>query len=183
MWWEKKSEPIDPRKEDVLPAPLIQSRITGLMPASPETPKLEKPMSDNIQRAVTSTAPNQDQTILGRSVVLKGELSGNEDLLIEGQFEGTINVQDHCVTVGSQGQVKSEVHARQVVVHGSVNGKISARDKIEIRKTGNVVGDLISAGIAIEDGAYFKGSIEILREGKQQAPRAQSVSKAVATSV
>ncbi|HEV2177303.1 MAG TPA: polymer-forming cytoskeletal protein [Terriglobia bacterium] len=133
-------------------------------------------MTDNAQR--TTPISTGQQTVLGRSVVLKGELSGNEDLLIEGQFEGTINVKDHTLTVGPQGQVKSEIHARQVVIHGSVDGKVSARDKIEIRKTGNVVGDLVSAGVAIEDGAYFKGSIEILREGKQEAPRAAAAAAA-----
>lgn len=133
-------------------------------------------MTDNAQR--TTSISTGQQTVLGRSVVLKGELSGNEDLLVEGQFEGTINVKDHTLTVGPQGQVKSEIHARQVVIHGSVNGKVSARDKIEIRKTGNVVGDMVSAGVAIEDGAYFKGSIEILREGKQEAPRAAAAAAA-----
>ncbi len=106
-----------------------------------------------------------------RNLVGLGEVVLRERTV--GQFEGTINVQDHCLTVGPEGQVKSEIHARQVVVHGSVNGKVSAREKIDIRKTGNVVGDLVSAGVAIEEGAYFKGSIEILREGKE-APRAHA---------
>ena len=137
---------------------------------------------------MTETAPRntpsvsaQSTSTLGRSVVIKGELAGKEDLMIEGQFEGTIDVAEHTVTVGAQGQVKSEIRARHVVVHGSVAGKITAREKIEIRRTGNVVGDLVAAGVAIEDGAYFKGSIEILREGraevqKVQAATAQSLS-------
>jgi cytoskeletal protein CcmA (bactofilin family) len=119
-------------------------------------------------------------------MVVKGELSGKEDLTVEGQFEGTIDVPENTVTVGAQGQVKSEIRARHVVVHGSVSGKIAAREKIDIRRTGNVIGDLVAAGVAIEDGAYFKGSIEILREGKsessapremreQPAPRPQTV--------
>jgi len=108
-------------------------------------------------------------------MVVRGELSGKEDLTLEGQFEGTIDVPENTVTVGAQGQVKSEIRARHVVVHGSVSGKIAAREKIDIRRTGNVIGDLVAAGVAIEDGAYFKGSIEILREGKSEvagpAPR------------
>lgn len=111
----------------------------------------------------------QPSSTLGRSITLKGELSAKEDLVIEGQFEGTIDVAEHTITVGPQGQVKSEIRARQVVVHGSVNGKITAREKIDIRRTGNVTGDLQAAGVAIEDGAYFKGSIEILREGHAEA--------------
>ncbi len=117
----------------------------------------------------------QPSSTLGRSVTIKGELSAKEDLVIEGQFEGTIDVAEHTVTVGPQGQVKSEIRARQVVVHGSVNGKITAREKIDIRRTGNVTGDLQAAGVAIEDGAYFKGSIEILREGRAEAAPARPV--------
>ncbi len=128
-------------------------------------------MTDTTSRLSGSTGLAQNETLLGRSVVLRGDLSGKEDLLIEGQFEGTINLQDNCLTVGPHGQVKAEIHARQVVVQGAVNGNISAREKIEIRKTGNVVGDLVAAGIAIEDGAYFKGSIDILREQPEAVAR------------
>jgi cytoskeletal protein CcmA (bactofilin family) len=128
------------------------------------------------------TATNQNQTILGRSVVLRGELSGNEDLLIEGQFEGTITLQENCVTVGPHGQVKAEIHARHVIVQGSVNGNITAGEKIEVRRSGQAVGDLVAAGIAIEDGAYFKGSIDILREQDQEAPRSLSAPNALKTS-
>ena len=112
---------------------------------------------------------DSNQTVLGRSVALKGDLSGNEDLVISGQFEGTVNVQDHTLTVGPEGKVKAEIQAARVVIHGSVNGNITVRERIEIHKTGHVVGDLVAPGIAIEDGAYFKGSIEILREEERAA--------------
>ena len=125
-------------------------------------------MTEAMPRASDLLAANQNHTLLGRSVVLRGDLSGKEDLLIEGHFEGTLNLQEHCVTVGPHGQVKGEVHARQVVIQGAVSGNISARERIEIRKTGEVVGDLVAAAIAIEDGAYFKGSIDILREQTQE---------------
>ncbi len=135
-------------------------------------------MTDITPRPTPGVSTQQSST-LGRSVVIKGELTGKEDLMIEGQFEGTIDVAEHTVTVGAQGQVKSEVRARQVVVHGSVAGKITAREKIEIRRTGNVVGDLVAAGVAIEDGAYFKGSIEILREGRAETQRSQAATAQV----
>ena len=135
-------------------------------------------MTDTAPRTVPPVSPQQS-SMLGRSVVIKGELAGKEDLMIEGQFEGTIDVAEHTVTVGPQGQVKSEIRARQVVVHGSVAGKITAREKIESRRTGNVVGDLVAAGVAIEDGAYFKGSIEILREGRPETQRAQAAAAQV----
>ena len=108
---------------------------------------------------------------MGRSLVVKGELSGNEDLIISGQFEGTINVQGHCLTIGPEGKVKAEIQAARVVIYGSVHGNISVRERVEIYKTGTVVGDLVAPGISIEDGAYFKGKIEILREGSDEEER------------
>ncbi len=116
----------------------------------------------------SSPAGTSNQTVFGSSLVLKGDLTGNEDLLVDGQFEGTLNVPEHCVTIGPQGRVKAEVRARLVVIHGSVEGKVTARDKIDLRRSGNVVGDLVSASVSIEEGAYFKGSIEILRETKEK---------------
>lgn len=112
---------------------------------------------------------NQNQTVLGRSMILRGDLTGKEDLLVEGQIEGTINLPEHCVTVGASGEVKAEIHARHVVILGSVTGNISAGERIEIRKTGRVVGDLVAAGIAIEDGAFFKGSIDIVRDQEHES--------------
>jgi cytoskeletal protein CcmA (bactofilin family) len=100
-------------------------------------------------------------------------------MLLEGQFEGKVNLQDHCLTIGPKGQVKAEIRARQVIVSGSVEGNISADEKIEIRKTGRVVGDLLTAAIVIEEGGYFRGSIDLLREGEMPraagAPRPQEV--------
>lgn len=122
-------------------------------------------------------SPSSVQAIIGRSLILKGELSANEDLLIEGQFEGTVNLQDHCLTVGANGKVKAEINARQVIILGSVNGNVNAREKIEVRRTGNVVGDLTSASVSIEEGAYFKGSIDILRaDVRDERPTVTAVS-------
>jgi len=142
----------------------------------------------NAPRMPISTPSSQNHsTVLGGSLALKGELSGKEDLLIEGQFEGSVDVPEHCLTVGPQGRVKADVRARQVVVHGAVEGKVTARDKIDLRKSGNVIGDLVSATVSIEEGAYFKGSIEIVRETTaQERPRPQAStasSKSTALSV
>jgi len=157
MWWEKenKSQP---------GAPIV--RPTG--PASSENHKVGAPMPESIRKDTSASSQSHVQAIIGRSIVLKGELSADEDLVIEGQFEGTVNLQDHCLTVGANGKVKAEIQARQVVILGSVNGNVNAREKIEVRRSGNVTGDLTSASISIEEGAYFKGSIDILREGRQE---------------
>ncbi|MEJ2008512.1 MAG: polymer-forming cytoskeletal protein [Acidobacteriota bacterium] len=125
-------------------------------------------MPESIRKDTSVSSQGQVQAVIGRSIVLKGEMSANEDLVIDGQFEGTVNLQDHCLTVGSNGKVKAEIQARQVVILGSVNGNVNAREKIEVRRSGNVTGDLTSASISIEEGAYFKGSIDILREARQE---------------
>ncbi len=156
--WEDLPGLIDPA-----PAPEEPRPITPVTPTY-FTEGSEKPMSETILKTANSSSSGQRQTLLGSSMVLKGELTGDEDLTIEGQFDGTINLKDYCVTIGQHGQVKADINARQVSVGGKLSGKVNARDKIEIRKTGNVVGDLVAMGVAIEEGAYFKGSIEILRE-------------------
>ncbi len=161
MLWEKKPASSDIKKPEPEWAP---------PPTSTPTAKMDNSMTDNMPKFPSATPSSQNTTLLGRSAVMRGEISATEDLLIEGQFDGTISLQENCLTVGSKGQVKAEIRARQVVVHGTVHGNVTAREKIEIRKTGQVLGDLIAAGVAIEDGAYFKGSIEILREGDKAAP-------------
>ncbi len=157
MWWEKdkKSQPDTPG------APTA-------VPAYSESFKVETSMPESIRRDSNNNSSGQVQAIIGRSIVLKGEMSANEDLLIEGQFEGTVNLQDHCLTIGANGKVKAEIQARQVIILGSVTGNVNAREKIEVRRSGNVTGDLTSASIAIEEGAYFKGSIDILRDGNME---------------
>lgn len=150
MWWDKK-QPEEGRS--------VSQRLAG---TSHEDSRRNENMPDSIPKYADSALTHQ--TVLGRSVMLKGDLSGREDLLIEGQFEGSVTLNEHCLTVGPNGQVKGEIQARQVVVQGAVNGNVTAREKIEIRKSGRVVGDLVAAGIAIEDGAFFKGSIDIVRE-------------------
>lgn len=100
---------------------------------------------------------------IGKSVLIKGELSGNEDLYIDGEIEGTVELKDHNLTIGPNGRVKANLNAKEVTVLGKVQGNVKATDKLEIRKSGSLVGDIITARITIEDGAYFKGSIDIQR--------------------
>jgi cytoskeletal protein CcmA (bactofilin family) len=156
MWWEKKTRPVaqPPRfiPEEAPPAPA----------------EVETPMIESTPKVMHPPAPGSSHTLLGRTVVAQGQLSANEDLLIEGQFQGNITLEDHCLTVGTEGHLKAEIHARQVVVLGSVTGNVTAREKVEIRRTGRVMGDLVAATVAIEEGAYFKGSIDISREEKPE---------------
>ena len=100
---------------------------------------------------------------LGPSLHVKGEINGNEDLHVDGSIEGLISLEDRKLTVGASAKVSADIVAREIVVYGTVKGNLRARDRIEIKKDGSVVGDLTTARIMIEDGAYFKGSIEIER--------------------
>ena len=100
---------------------------------------------------------------LGPGIRVKGEVFGDEDLHVDGKVEGPISLGGHRLTVGKSGRVTAEVVAREVVVYGAIDGDIRARDRIEIKVAGSVIGDLTTARIVIEDGAYFKGHIEIDR--------------------
>jgi len=121
-------------------------------------------MSTDAMRPLSST-PSGTTARLGASLHVKGEISGNEDLHIDGSVEGLVQLEDRKLTVGASAKLTADVVAREVVVYGSVKGNLRARDRIEIKKDGSVVGDLTTARIMIEDGAYFKGSIEIDRTG------------------
>jgi cytoskeletal protein CcmA (bactofilin family) len=101
--------------------------------------------------------------VLGRSVTVRGEIYSQEDLVIDGEVEGTVEVQDHRLTLGPTGKLKAGVKVRELIVFGSLNGDVEATDKVFIRKDASLVGDIQTAGIVIEDGAYFKGGIDITR--------------------
>ena len=103
---------------------------------------------------------------LGASLHVKGEITGNEDLAIDGSVEGLVQLEDRKLTIGASARLTADIIAREVVVYGNVKGNLRAKDRIEIKKDGSVVGDLTTARIMIEDGAYFKGSIEIDKAGE-----------------
>ena len=115
---------------------------------------------------------------LGASLHVKGEISGNEDLLIDGSVEGLIQLDDRKLTVGATAKVTADIIAREVVVFGTVKGNLRAKDRIEIKKDGSVNGDLTTARIMIEDGAYFKGSIEIDKSAEKDSANAFARSNA-----
>jgi len=98
---------------------------------------------------------------IGASIEIKGEVTGDEDLQIDGKVHGPISLKGHELTVGSTAQLESEIHAGEVVVAGKVLGNVYARGRVDIRKDGSLIGDIASARISIEDGAHFKGRIEI----------------------
>jgi cytoskeletal protein CcmA (bactofilin family) len=111
----------------------------------------------------------RDIVNIGKSVVIKGELNGSEDLTIEGHVEGTIQLKDNVLTIGPNGKIKAQIFAKSVIVLGEVTGNVTASDKVDIRDNGSVDGDLISPRVAIAEGAHFRGSVDMQRKGGQNA--------------
>ena len=125
--------------------------------ASSEPPAAPRP-------APTSTA---DQATIGKSLVIKGEVTGSESLYIDGRVEGSINLAGNRVTVGRNGVVAANINAREIVVLGKVRGNLTASDRVDIRSDGSLTGDVVAARISIEDGAFFKGGIDIRKGGQK----------------
>ena len=98
---------------------------------------------------------------IGQSIVFKGELTGDEDLEIEGQVEGKIELRQNVLTIGPNGKIKAQVFAKSVIVLGEVVGNVTASEKVDIRDNGSVDGDLVSPRVAIAEGAHFRGSIDM----------------------
>ncbi len=150
MW--KRDEAVRPATPP--PAPPQQPAPTAAGATGPRheaTPHLEK-----------------DIVNIGKSVVIKGELNGSEDLTIEGHVEGTIQLRDHVLTIGPNGRIKAQVFAKSVIVLGEVTGNVTASDKVDIRDGGSVDGDIISPRVAIAEGAHFRGSVDMQRKGAPQ---------------
>ncbi len=134
-----------------------------------------------IIRPNSTTARNP--TCLGTTLEIEGKITSKEDLYIEGKVEGPISVQGQRLNVGRTGQLHCEVTAREVVVHGQVTGNLHARERVEIKKGGSVIGDITTARISIEEGARFKGHIEIDGPKRQAVRDSESVGVPVAAAV
>ena len=133
-----------------------------------------------VARPVTTTA--SDQATIGKSLVIKGEVTGSESLYIDGRVEGSINLSGNRVTIGRNGVVAANISAREIVVLGKVRGNITASDRVDIRSDGSLTGDVVAARISIEDGAFFKGGIDIRKAGSAGA-KPEETAKSVAAAV
>jgi len=139
------------RDQAVAPAPQPEPHAEpARVPAAP-APDM-RVVSSSVERAGVD---------LGKSVVIKGELSGSEDLTLHGQMEGKISLPEHTLTIGAQAEVKADIAAKAVVVVGVVNGRVSARDKIDIRATGRITGDIVSPRLVIAEGGSLRGKVEM----------------------
>jgi len=148
-------------------------RPTGGQPVVPPPPAAAPPTAS---RTEVGHFMERDIVNIGKSVVIKGELNGSEDLTIEGHVEGTIQLRDHVLTIGPNGKIKAQVFAKMVIVLGEVHGNVTATEKVDIRDNGSVEGDLVSPRIAIAEGAHFKGSVDMQRKGAPQPKQEQAKS-------
>ena len=140
------------------------------MPTTPTTSTMSEPPVSTPARPVTTTAATTttaDQATIGKSLVIKGEVTGSESLYIDGRVEGSINLSGNRVTVGRNGVVAANINAREIVVLGKVRGNLTASDRVDIRSDGSLTGDVVAARISIEDGAFFKGGIDIRKAGQK----------------
>src|SRR6201993_2589957 len=164
--------------------PTNQPQTPG-RPAEPERPTTSTPSAPAMSASEPPSAPRPvttttaDQATIGKSLVIKGEVTGSESLYIDGRVEGSINLAGNRVTVGRNGVVAANINAREIVVLGKVRGNLTASDRVDIRSDGSLTGDVVAARISIEDGAFFKGGIDI-RKGSQQGGQKEEAKSASA---
>jgi cytoskeletal protein CcmA (bactofilin family) len=148
-------------------------RDEAVKPAGPGTPASPAAPAQHQAQASAPAQPDsrrqqlmeRDVVNIGKSVVIKGELNGSEDLTVEGHVEGKIELRDHVLTIGPNGKIKAQVFAKAVIVLGEVNGNVTATEKVDIRDGGSVDGDIVSPRVAIAEGAHFRGAVDMQRKG------------------
>jgi len=156
MW--KRDEGVRP------PQPMTGSTSTPSSAVPPAQPQPPAP------RPEVGRQQERDVVNIGKSVIIKGELSGSEDLTIEGQVEGKIELRQNILTIGPNAKIKAQVFAKAIIVQGEVHGNVSATERVDIRDNGSVDGDLSAPRVAIADGAHFRGSIDMQRQGQGGKP-------------
>ncbi len=165
MWKPRKEE--EPQRPVATPAP-----VPTAVP-----PKEVRPVD------VPKYETRSEVAHIGKSVVIKGELSGSEDLYLDGEVEGTIELHQNALTIGPNGRIRAHVHAKEVIIHGKVDGNIRGNDRVELKRSAVLVGDIVTQRVSIEDGAYFKGSIDIQREAKSEQKSSSSYAAAAPSGV
>jgi cytoskeletal protein CcmA (bactofilin family) len=172
--WKPTNQPTTPGRPGT-PEPEQRPAMS-----TPPAPAMSEPATPR----PVSTTTTADQATIGKSLVIKGEVTGSESLYIDGRVEGSINLAGNRVTVGRNGVVAANINAREIVVLGKVRGNLTASDRVDIRSDGSLTGDVVAARISIEDGAFFKGGIDI-RKGsavgqKEEAKNSAAAEPAVA---
>ena len=153
--WKPTDQPATPGRPAEPERPSPSTATTAPVMSVSEPPAAPRPV----------TTTTSDQATIGKSLVIKGEVTGSESLYIDGRVEGSINLSGNRVTIGRNGVVAANISAREIVVLGKVRGNLTASDRVDIRSDGSLTGDVVAARISIEDGAFFKGGIDIRKAG------------------
>jgi len=159
MWKSNK------REDERVPAPAPSPPPNMAAVPAPATPVIHPKTEAHPKMA--------DIAHIGKSVVIRGELSGSEDLFLDGEVEGSIDLKGHSLTIGPNGHIRANVHAQEVVIHGRVDGNIRGTDRVELKKTAVLAGDIFTHRIMIEDGAFFKGAIDIQKPDARPEPKVE----------
>lgn len=162
MW--KRDEPAKLGGAPAAPGAAPSQTVTT---PAPDHPAQARPTAADSQRGLEKSTVN-----IGKSVVIKGELDGSEDLTIEGQVEGKIELRQNVLTIGANGRIKAQVFAKAVIILGEVTGNVTATEKVDIRDNGSVDGDIAAPRVAIAEGAHFRGSIDMQRAGAKPGEKA-----------
>lgn len=149
------------KRDEAVRSPAVPGTETSA--AAPAAQQVARP--DNVMRGQNE----RDVVNIGKSVVIKGELNGSEDLTIEGHVEGKIELREHVLTIGPNGKIKAELNAKSIVVLGEVIGNVTATEKVDIRENGSVEGDITAPRVAIAEGAHFRGSVDMQNKGGKPA--------------
>jgi cytoskeletal protein CcmA (bactofilin family) len=170
--WKPTNQPATPGR----PAEAERPSTTATTPSVNMNLSASEPAA--VPRPATTTT--SDQATIGKSLVIKGEVTGSESLYIDGRVEGSINLSGNRVTIGRNGVVSANINAREIVVLGKVRGNLTASDRVDIRSDGSLTGDVVAARISIEDGAFFKGGIDIRKAGTKPDGRPEEVKSVAA---
>jgi len=157
MWSKRREDELPQRPERPAGSP------ASAVPAAAESQRREMNSMSSPTRTFEpeTTSSRAGSAALGKNVTVKGQIFAREDLTIDGEVEGTVECQEHRLTIGPNARVQAGLKAREIIIHGSIQGNVDATDKIDIKKEAKLVGDIKTSRIVIEDGAYFKGSIDI----------------------
>ena len=164
-----------PRPDDKPAAsnPSPQSTLTP--PASPGAGFIKESRPPE-QPKINESFRSEVAAHIGKSVLVKGELSGSEDLYLDGEVEGTIELRDHTLIVGPNGHIRAHISGREIIIHGKVEGNVTASERVELKRSCSLAGDILTQRIVIEDGAFFKGSVDLERESRPEPRKAVAAS-------
>ena len=149
-----------------------------------QTPPVPVPSSEPV-RAVERSAPGRasgERATIGRSITIRGEVTGDEDLLIQGRVDGSVNLTEHAITVGPQGEVTGDINGRVVIIEGMVDGNLVAKEQVTLQTSARVEGDIVAPRVKLEDGAYFRGGVD-MGEPQDRGGKSNQKGQATATQV